>query len=134
MWTCPKCSRNFKTTNQSHTCSNIEIGELFMNKPDGLVLAFDKLLTLTADLYPNTIGTAKNSVVFTSKKAWLIVKPMKTQLDIKFYYFEQLDSELIHKITPFGKKFGHHLRVQDESEITERVWELILRGYKYSLN
>ncbi|MDP5230082.1 MAG: DUF5655 domain-containing protein [Cellulophaga sp.] len=133
MWRCPKCERNFKTTNQSHSCTNIDMGELFMGKPDDLVLALDKLLIVTSQWEPNEVGVAKKSIVFTSKKAWLIVKPMTKVLDIKFYFGEQLETEELHKVTLWGKKYAHHLRVAKPEEITNNVVELLRNGFEFSL-
>ena len=44
MWTCPKCERNFKSTNQSHICAIVNIDDLFLGKPNNLLGAFDALL------------------------------------------------------------------------------------------
>lgn len=135
MWTCPKCNRNFKSNNQSHSCTNIDMGVLFMGKPDELVLTFDAILQHTATWTPNSVGTATNSIVFTSKKAWLIVKPMSKVLDLKFYYAEQLEGETLHKVKPWGKKFAHHIRVKQQWELEENkeIFRLLRLGFEYSL-
>jgi len=85
MWECPKCERIFKTTNQSHSCTNKTLDDLFENRPDNLILTFDKLLVAVMDWEPNSAGASTNTIVFTNKKAWLIVKPMTKELDLKFY-------------------------------------------------
>ena len=41
---------------------------------------------------------------FTNNKAWLIVKPMSKELDVKFYYSENIHSPHIKKTTLWGKK------------------------------
>ena len=53
MWTCPKCDRKFKTTNQSHMCTTKDIGELFLDGSDELVLAFDRIMTEVMQWEPN---------------------------------------------------------------------------------
>lgn len=133
MWTCPKCERNFKTNNQSHTCTNIDMGELFLGKPDALVLAFDTLLQLVAQWEPNSVGAAKNAIVFTSKKAWLIVRPMKLELDIKFYNDEIIVSEKVKKRSIFGENYAHHIRVTNPIQIDKELLDLIRIGHNYSL-
>lgn len=133
MWRCKKCERVFKVKNQSHTCTNIDMGELFLGKPDALVLALDKLLIETSNWMPNEVGVAKNTIVFTSKKAWLIVRPMKNVLDIKFYYSEELESDIIHKRSPWSNKFAHHIRVENATQLNQEVFELLRKGFDYSL-
>ncbi len=133
MWKCLRCKRNFKITNQSHTCVVKDIGELFIGKPDELVLAFDAILRNVEDWEPNTYGASKNAVVFTSKKAWLIIKPMKTELDVKFYSDLELESNQFHKVGTWGRKFAYHLRIRHEDQVDEEFIQLIGDGYRYSL-
>ncbi len=132
-WNCPKCKRPFKVINQSHACTQKDMGELFLGKSDALVLAFDTLLQLTKNWQPNFVGTATHSIVFTNKKAWLIVKPMKAVLDIKFYFDEEILSDRIHKINNYFGKYAHHIRIQDAEELDQNFFDLIRNGYKFSL-
>ena len=133
MWTCPECNRNFKTTNQFHMCVKKDIGELFIDKPDDLVLTYDAILQATESWSPNTQGASVHSIIFTSQKAWLIIKPMKKELDVKFYYHERIESDLVKKISKMGKKYGHHLRLSNEWEVSQPVIELLRMGFDFSL-
>jgi len=134
MWTCPKCERQFKTTNQSHACGVATLDDLFEGKPDHLLLAFDRILAEVIDWQPCSVGAAKKAVVFTSKKAWLIVRPMKKELDLKFYYEEELRSGLLKKVAPWTRnKFAHHIRVQGPEDITPQLLDLLRIGHTYSL-
>ena len=90
MWQCPRCERLFKTSNQSHSCVQQDMGLLFEGKSDQLVIAFDALMTAVLNWEPNHVGASKNAIVFTNKKAWLIVRPMTKELDVKFYYNETI--------------------------------------------
>lgn len=134
MWRCPKCKRRFKSTNQSHSCTDIDMGELFIGKPDELVLAFDKLLQSVSKWEPNEVATATKSIVFTSNKAWLIVKPMKHVLDVKFYHEDELVSERFFKRSRWGKKYAYHFRFQHEDEIDDEVMEYLKLGFNYALD
>jgi hypothetical protein len=108
-----------------HTCSQTEIGELFKNKSDELVLAFDAIINLTEPWKPNTSGAAKHSIVFHSKRAWLIVKPMKSELDLKFYLDTELESEVFRKVTDFFGKYAHHIRIKNEQDLNKEVVDLL---------
>jgi len=66
MWRCPNCNRRFKSKNQYHSCTTFDIGELFIGKPDTLVLVFDKILLSVSPWKPNEVAVAKKSIVFTS--------------------------------------------------------------------
>lgn len=133
MWTCPKCTRKFASKNQWHECSTRDVGELFIGKPDALVLAFDSLQQEVMKWKPNDLSAAKHSVVFTSKKAWLIVKPMKEVLDLKIYHKNELNSVLIHKSTAYPNKRAYHIRIASEAEVSQQLLDLLHKGYSYSL-
>ncbi|MEM9848840.1 MAG: DUF5655 domain-containing protein [Bacteroidota bacterium] len=133
MWTCPKCERQFKTANQSHTCSATTLDDLFAKSSDELILTFDRILSAVINWTPCSVGAAKKAVVFTSKKAWLILRPMTKELDLKFYYDEVLESECLHKTAAWGNKYAHHIRLRQEEDITEEVLRLLKKGHTFSL-
>ncbi|MEM6525414.1 MAG: DUF5655 domain-containing protein [Bacteroidota bacterium] len=128
MWTCPKCNRKFKSSNQHHICTTKDTGELFLDKSDELVVTFDSIMTAVLEWQPNYMGASTKSVVFTNKKAWLIIRPMKKELDVKFYNFERVDSELIKKYAKYPNKYAHHIRVASENEITSGFIDLLKIG------
>lgn len=132
MWTCPKCERKFKTTNQSHMCTTIDIGELFLDKPDLLVLMFDTIVQVVMGWQPNYMGPSTKSIVFTNKKAWLIIRPMKKEMDLKFYLQEKLDHPRIKKHQKYPNKYAHHIRIWDEDQVNEELFELLRMGYDYA--
>lgn len=133
MWKCPSCKRNFKSANQSHTCTTFDMGELFLGKPDALVASFDLLLQEVQDWEPMSMGAAKHSIVLTSIKAWLIVKPMKSELDLKFYNSKVLDSGRFKKVTQYNAKYAHHIRISDPMEVDRQLIDLLRIGFDYSL-
>ena len=133
MWQCPRCERLFKTTNQSHSCVQQDMGLLFEGKPDQLVIAFDALMTAVLNWEPNHVGSSKNAIVFTNKKAWLIVKPMTKELDVKFYYAEPIEAPEIKKVTEWGGKHAHHIRIRSEEEISMEVLQLLRKGFNFAM-
>ena len=132
MWQCQKCNRFFKHQNQSHMCSTKTIDDLLANKPEGMVLAFDHLLLAAIDWEPCTVGASTKSIIFTKEKAWLIVKPMKKELDLKFYYPSEIQHLLIHKRALYGNKYAHHIRISHESQVTEDLIALLRKAWESS--
>ena len=118
---------------QSHSCTQLDAGELFLDKSDELVQAYDALVQATKNWHPNSTGTAKHTIVFTSTKAWLIVKPMKKGLDVKFYYDSPIESNRFSKITSFYGKFVHHILLSSADEVDTEFIRLIRKGYDYTI-
>lgn len=132
MWNCPRCRRPFHSTNQSHMCSDNTVDDIFSGKPDDLLLAFDDLLVAVIDWQPNDVSAAKKAIVFTNKRAWLIVRPMSKLLDIAFYTDGPLVSPFLHKSAPsMGKKHRHQIRVSGPGEINAEMLELLRVGYDF---
>lgn len=84
-------------------CVSTTIDDLFLDKPDDLVIAFDAIYQTVMDWKPCTAGASTKTVVFTNNKAWLIIRPMKKELDVKFYFDEPLDSGIYKKVYFFSK-------------------------------
>lgn len=110
-------------------CTTKSIDDIFEGKPDGLILAFDALLVAVIDWEPCSVGTSTKAIVFTKEKAWLIVRPMSKELDIKFYYPEKIEHRLVKKNTYYGSKVAHHIRISDETEVTDELIRLLRKGY-----
>jgi len=106
---------------------------LFEGKPDELILIFDKLLVELIDWPEMEVGASVNTIIFTSKSAFLIVRPMSKLMDIKFYSDESIEHPLIHKSGDYRGKYYYHIRVSSEEELTEDFFKLIQYGYRYSM-
>ena len=133
MWQCPRCKRQFQKNNQSHMCTLKDIGELFEGKSDEMVLAYDDIVQVISRWEPCSIGASVNTIIATSKKAWLIIRPMKKELDVKFYHDEEISSKKIKKQSLWGKKYAYHIRISRPEELDEEVFRLLKLGYEYSL-
>ena len=96
-WTCPKCGREFPKAEQRHYCARVSLDSLFAGRPAELVLLFDKLLAEVADWDGVLVDTTPNCIVFTHRLTFLVIRPMKKELDIKFY------TKTAHPEKPFFK-------------------------------
>lgn len=114
-------------------CVEQDMDRLFENRPDNLILAFDALLTKVIDWEPNSVGASKNAIVFTNQKAWLIVRPMTKELDVKFYHEEPLQNERFKKVKKWASRYAHHIRIQSEEEIDEEMLRLLRIGFECGL-
>ncbi len=132
MWTCNNCKRVFKSANQYHICVEKDIGSLFLDKSDEIVLLFDALVTKLERWQPNVYSACVNTIVFTNTKTWLVVKPMKTALDLKIYSNDHIDSELIKTRSKYPNKMAYHIRIKSEDEIDDNLLELLRIGYDYA--
>jgi len=130
MWTCPKCERDLKNPNQWHNCVKVSIDSLFEGKSEELVLIFDMLLSEIIDWEDVAVSATQNCIVFVHNQTFLIVKPMKKQLDLKFYsQTEQIEFPIIKSVFYSGK-YENHVRVSFLSELDQVVFNHLKESYK----
>jgi len=130
MWTCPKCERELKNPNQWHNCVKVSIDSLFEGKSDELILIFDKLLSEIVDWNNVAVSATKNCVVFVHNQTFLIIRPMKKELDLKFYSETQLEEEPIVKSIFYSGKYENHIRVSSIEQLTSNVYQYIKQSYQ----
>jgi hypothetical protein len=132
MFICPKCERELRSPNQWHYCLKVNIGDLFKNKAEELEFVFDRLLTEVIEWENVLISATKNCIVFVHNKTFLIIRPMKKQLDIKFYSEKEQNEFPIIKSTIWNSKFENHIRLSTLDELTPNVYSLIKQSYQLS--
>ena len=129
-WTCPKCERELKNENQRHYCAKVSLDSLFKGRPAELTLVFDKLLAEVAEWDNIVISTTPNCIVFVHNKTFLVIRPMKAALDVKFYSAEKLEGKPIVKSTLSNGKFEDHIRLSATDELTPLVFAYINQSYR----
>jgi len=118
-WTCPKCEREFPRAEQRHYCARVSLDSLFAGRSAELMLVFDKLLAEVADWDGVLVGTTPNCIVFTHRLTFLVIRPMKKELDIKFYAEDAS-----------GKKEEKHKRISTLDELKPTLFQYIRESYK----
>ena len=130
-WICPKCERKFRMANQWHDCVTNDIDSLFKGKNPELLIVFDKLLSNIIDWPDVSVGPTSNCIVFVKDKTFLIIRPMKELLDLKFYLKERHFDHHIHKSVEYGEKYEHHIRLSSVEDITPEVSKFIKMAYDF---
>ncbi|MGN7988762.1 DUF5655 domain-containing protein [Pedobacter sp. 22226] len=129
-WTCPKCDRELPWKDYRHYCQRVDLDSLFVGRSAELVLAFDKILAEVAD-WPNVlIGVTPNCIVFTKRVGFLIIRPMKKELDIKFYSAMAHTEKPVVKSIASGKKFENHIRISSADEVRPGLFVYIQESYE----
>ena len=130
MWTCPKCERELKNPNQWHNCVKVSIDSLFEGKAAELVFVFDKLLSEIVEWENVAVSATQNCIVFVHNQTFLIIRPIKTALDLKFYSATQQEEEPIFKSIFYSGKFENHIRVSKLEDLTQGIYNYIKKSYK----
>jgi hypothetical protein len=130
METCSICGRVLKSAKQWHYCAKVELDSLFEDKAKQLVFTFDRLLAEIMD-WPNvSVSATKNCIVFVRMQTFLIVRPMKKQLDLKFYSSTYTNQPPVYKCVAYSGKFETHIRLSEIEEVDQQVFRLIKKSYE----
>jgi Domain of unknown function (DUF5655) len=130
MFICEKCERELKNPNQWHNCVKVSIDSLFEGKAEELVFVFDKLLSVIADWENVTVSATQNCIVFVHNQTFLVIRPMKREMDLKFYSTAQQEEEPVLKSIFYSGKFENHIRVSKLEDLTQTVYTYIKQSYK----
>lgn len=129
---CPNCNRSIPHLNSYHYCKESSIDELFISKPDHVVLAFDRLLSLVSEFENIEISATKRCVVFVRNKTFLVAKPMSKCLEIKFYSKEPIEDDQLHKCQLWGGKYESILRINQEGQLGLKAANYFKESYLIS--
>ena len=129
-YTCPRCNRVLRKANAVHYCQKVEIDDLFIDKTDEIVLAFDKIYQQYLDREDVDISATKNCVVFLRNKTFLVIKPMKKWLEVKFFSDGVIEDDSLHKSFQHGKNYNCIVRFESEHEINQRYFEYFDASYE----
>ena|SRR5690606_7141941 len=121
MWTCPKCERELVHVNKWHYCEKVSLDSLFEGKKEELSLVFDRILSHVILWEKVGVSTTKNCIVFVHHQTFLVIKPMKSVLNIKFYSAEEKTGFLIIKSTAASGKFENVIRISGIEELSADI-------------
>ena len=127
---CPKCDRPLTKPNNWHYCKKIAIDDLFQKKPPELKAVFDKLLAEVISWEGVSASATKTCIVFLASKTFLVVKVMKSELDLKFPVTGECDDFPIYKRASYGKKIEHYIRLADADDLDGDVFRLLRMSYE----
>ena len=132
MVTCSKCKRKLRNINAWHYCEEVDIDDLFIGKSDDIVLIFDAILQEVAGWENVDVSATKNCVVFLRNKTFLIIKPMKKWLEVKFHSKTIIEDDTLHKCNVFHSKFECIVRFTDERQVTSKFFKYFKASYLIS--
>lgn len=130
--TCPKCNRPLSRANAWHYCEEVDIDSLFLDKPDEVVLCFDTIFREVSEWEGAAYSATKNCIVFLHNKTFLVIKPMKKWLEVKFMSARPIDEERLHKQYQRGKRFEGVFRFEFEEQIDPKYFQLFRKSFEIS--
>lgn len=122
MWICPKCNRQFRSINQSHSCVQTSIEDLFITKPDVVKLVYNKLHEKCMAFGKFSIDTTKSCIYFMEPERFLVIKPQNNGLILEFVLNTKNDVFPVIKVFDLGKgRFAHRLKLDEPDDVNAQI-------------
>ena len=132
MWTCPKCHRKFRNTNQLHTCKLVDKESFFLRRPPH----FKKLYKIIKN-HVKDLGEFREEAVlpdvifFKTKSTFLAIKVKKAWLDIEFFLDHLDDEPPVKKYLQTSKRrFAHLVSIDEAEDINDQLIDWIRESYE----
>jgi hypothetical protein len=119
-WICSTCGRQFRNTNQDHSCLITDLESHFVNKQQNVIDTFEKIKNEVMQLEGVQINSVKNAILFQTKS-------------IEFVLDEKVDEFPIYKTFQATKsKYAHFVRLESPEEVDEQLILWLRKAYKIS--
>lgn len=136
MWKCPKCNREFKNTNQPHSCKSFPVSEHFKGKESSKAL-YDKLLTVVK----KSIGPFKveslpcciHIVDDRSKITYFCAYALKDGIKLHLASDKVLKGSKVSKGTKIGRNYKYEVFIKSESDIDKELLNWLKASNKTGL-
>lgn len=134
-WTCPKCKKRFKHSNQAHSCARVEIDEHFKNRAPHVRATFDKLMAELQKFGRVTINSVKNSIQVKAATTFLSIRPKKDYLAIEFLLSTEVDEFPVYKTFRVSKnRVAHSAVLERPREVNAQLMRWLRCSYKLVRN
>lgn len=132
MWTCPKCNRSFRNTNQMHTCRLVTKESLFEKRSAHILHLYELLITEVKKMGDFREECVPPDVIFLkSKSTFLMVKVKKQWLDIEFFLDKLEDIPPVKKYLQTSKRrVVHVVSIDEQEDINDQLIDWIRRSYE----
>lgn len=129
-WTCPKCDRTLSRPNAWHQCVRKPVETLFEKKDPVVLILYQQVHKELSKWSGVKWSATQNCIVYISETTFLIIKPMKTCLELKFSLSEIMEAFPVYKAQQWGKRAWHLVRLYEEGDVDEAVWGLLKKSYE----
>ena len=131
LWTCPKCKRKFKRTNQIHSCKEFPLDQHFKRKEDIARPLFDLLkMKIRRDVGSFKIVSLPCCIHLATSSTFAAVYALRDRIRIHFTLDDQLENVRIEKYTKMSKKrYLYSIDVKSAREIDKELLGWLKHSY-----
>jgi hypothetical protein len=131
MWQCPRCSRTFANSNQSHTCAPLgDVDKHFVGKSPVVRAIFDEVLATVRTFGPVDVLAERTRIALHVRMSFAAIVPRKTWLDGHLVLARRIDSSRFRRIETFSSRNVLHVfRLFSPEEVDEEFRQWLAEAY-----
>ncbi len=130
MWTCSKCGRSFKNTNQRHRCERTSLEAQLKNQPTIIIKIHNRIMQSVKKMGPFSVSPIKDYIMLKNKATFMTIKPRKKYLDISFFLAEKSEEfPIFQSFQTSRNRVMHAARFEKPADITRSVIQWIQHSY-----
>ena len=135
LWQCPKCKREFKNRNQSHSCKSITLDKHFENKPYARELFRYLKQEIENNIGPLKIETQPCCIHLVSNYTFGAVWALKDKIRIDFRTDFEINSKKTWKMIKMSSnRYLYYLDITDKKDIDKELLSWIKMAYDLNKN
>lgn len=132
-WICKTCGREFKNTNQFHSCEQSTIEQHLYNKPEFIVEIFHTLLNILSEIGKYQLLPLKTVIQAQRSSTFLSIYLKRNKVHLEFQSAEEYKSALIKKTNRISKtRLFHYAEIKSVNEMDNIVVSMITEAYNLS--
>lgn len=130
LWKCPKCGRQFKRKDQSHSCKTVPLEQHFNGKEKGKLL-YEKFSAAVKRRFGSfKVESLECCIHFVSTYTFTAVKIFKDKIVVDFTLEHIIQSKRIkQELQMSANRYLYIIDVLNEEEIDDEIMEWIGEAY-----
>jgi len=129
-WICPACKREFKNTNQAHSCVTRDVSEHLAHTSPDAQKAFDKLMRGVRRFGPVSVSSVKHVILLKAGTTFLAIKPKKDRIDIEFLLEKEIvDFRIIKTVRASKRRIAHFSVLEHPRDVNAQLLRWLKQSY-----
>jgi hypothetical protein len=133
VWTCPKCKRRFRRTNQRHACGTGDRAEVLRNRAPAIVALYTDLEKFATSLGPVEVVTRERYVLLRSTRIFADAIVMSDCLRLAIHLSRRVDHPLFIKVGADRNQVTHIAKLHSIAEF-KAMKPFLREAYEYSIS
>ena len=130
-WICTNCNREFRNTNQWHSCAQVDLKHHLRNKSPEVRATLEKLLREVHKFGNISVDPVKTSIQVKTSVTFLSIQTKKDHLVMYFQMENEVNEFPVYETTRMSKNRVLHAAVlESPEEVDKRLMNWLKKSYK----